>query len=291
MSIGTRVVGPLERRGARLVRAPSVTARRDPLASSLLMLPTAIEDGVSRYAWGAGIPSCVTCSVAGCDSEKLNAAMKNSKSCRPPQRHTQTKSLGRPVGRRAASRRLEIDREGNYWLGRNSGRDPRAAATRLDRDFFVSAASGANDRRSDVVSVERNRYLARTAGCNDCHKPGYAEAAGELPEQSWLTGSSIGWRGPWRTTYPIKFREYMGALSETQWLAIARSGKARPPMPWHALRDVRDESLTSIYRFVRHLGPAGSSAPAHAPPQVEATTPVINLVLHGAAAVAANGAP
>jgi hypothetical protein len=69
----------------------------------------------------------------------------------------------------------------------------------------------------------------RTAGCSDCQTPGHVAAAGELPEQSWLTGWSIGWHGPWRTTYPIKFREYMGALSETQWPAIARSGKAFRP--------------------------------------------------------------
>jgi hypothetical protein len=52
-----------------------------------------------------------------------------------------------------------------------------------------------------------------------------------------------------------------------------------------------DKNLRSSYRFVRQLGPAGSSAPAHAPPQVEATTPDINLVPRGAAAVSANGAP
>ena len=162
------------------------------------------------------------------------------------------------------------------------------AATWLDRDFFVAAASSANATRSDVVSVERGRYLVRTARGNYSHTPRYAEAAGALPEQSWLTGSSIGWRDPWGTTDPINLRESTGARFETQRLATARSRNARPPTPWYALRDTSDEDLRSIYRFVRHPGPAGLPAPAHAPLQVEATTPVIDLMPHAAAAVPAN---
>jgi hypothetical protein len=37
-------------------------------------------------------------------------------------------------------------------------------------------------------------------------------------------------------------------------------------MPWFALRDMDKEDLRAIYRFVRHLGPAGSPAPAYLPP-------------------------
>ena len=114
--------------------------------------------------------------------------------------------------------------------------------------------------------VERGRYLARIAGCNDCHTPGYAGSGGSVPEARWLTGDALGWRGPWGTTYAINLRLYMQGMTEQQWLAVARALRSRPPMPWFALRDMTDEDLASIYAFVRSLGPGGGPAPAYVPP-------------------------
>jgi hypothetical protein len=119
---------------------------------------------------------------------------------------------------------------------------------------------------SDGESIERGRYIARIAGCNDCHTPGYVESAGQVAEKDWLVGSSLGWRGPWGTTYPGNLRTYMQRLSEEQWVSTARTAQLRPPMPWFALRDMKDEDLRALYRFVRHLGPAGDAVPAYVPP-------------------------
>lgn len=121
------------------------------------------------------------------------------------------------------------------------------------------------DAHADPL-VERGRYLAKTAGCNDCHTPGYMQSAGKVPESRWLTGDVLGWRGPWGTTYATNLRLYMQGLTEEQWMKKARALPARPPMPWFGLRDMSDRDLRSIYRYVRHLGPAGSSAPSYLPP-------------------------
>ncbi|HXH83721.1 MAG TPA: c-type cytochrome, partial [Candidatus Tectomicrobia bacterium] len=121
--------------------------------------------------------------------------------------------------------------------------------------------------------AERGRYLMKIAGCNDCHTARYAETAGAVPEAEWLTGDSLGWRGPWGTTYPINLRLYIHGMSEEQWLAAARAVRSRPPMPWFALRDMTDEDLRAIYHFVRSLGPAGNPAPAYVPPGAEPRTP------------------
>ena len=115
-------------------------------------------------------------------------------------------------------------------------------------------------------SIERGRYLARIAGCNDCHTPGYAQTGGNVPEASWLTGDALGWRGEWGTTYAPNLRLYMQHISEEQWVNIARHLETRPPMPWFALRDMAEEDLRALYRYVRHLGPAGKAAPAYLPP-------------------------
>jgi mono/diheme cytochrome c family protein len=122
--------------------------------------------------------------------------------------------------------------------------------------------------------VERGRYLVRTSGCNDCHTAGYPEAAGKLPEGQWLTGSAVGFRGPWGTTYPSNLRLALAPMTEAQWLARARSAM-RPPMPWFNLRDMSDDDLTAIYRYVRQLGPAGQPAPAYAAPGQKVDTPFI----------------
>lgn len=123
--------------------------------------------------------------------------------------------------------------------------------------------------------VARGRYLARIAGCNDCHTPGYALGGGKVPEKEWLTGDILGWRGPWGTTYAVNLRLYMQNLSEQQWLHIAKTGEMRPPMPWFALRDMTEEDLRAIYRYVRHLGPAGKPAPDYLPPGTEPKPPFL----------------
>ncbi|MCB1910144.1 MAG: cytochrome C [Rhodocyclaceae bacterium] len=125
--------------------------------------------------------------------------------------------------------------------------------------------------------VERGRYIARVAGCNDCHTPGYMQSGGQVPESRWLTGDSLGWQGPWGTTYAINLRRYMATLSEDQWLERARHLNARPPMPWFALRDMADDDLRAIYRLVRALGPLGEPAPAFVPPGGATTGPVVSF--------------
>jgi len=130
---------------------------------------------------------------------------------------------------------------------------------------------------ADAQSLERGRYIARIAGCNDCHTPGYPESGGNLPEKQWLTGDRVGWRGPWGTTYPANLRLYMQTVSEEQWVQVARTTRFRPPMPWFALRDMSSQDLRALYRLIRHLGPAGEAAPAYVPPDQMPKGPVVQF--------------
>jgi mono/diheme cytochrome c family protein len=132
------------------------------------------------------------------------------------------------------------------------------------------AASGAD---APDESIQRGRYLVQIAGCNDCHTPGYMESGGQVDEALWLTGSPVGWNGPWGTTYPPNLRLTAARLTEQRWLSYARM-EWRPPMPWFALRNMTDEDLTAIYRYIRHAGPAGEKAPAALPPGEEPPEPV-----------------
>lgn len=127
----------------------------------------------------------------------------------------------------------------------------------------------------DRKTADHARYIIKIAGCNDCHTTGYAEAAGKIPEKDWLKGDAMGWRGPWGTTYASNLRLYMYKLSEEQWVRIARSVEFRPPMPWFVLREMKEQDLRVIYRFIRYLGPAGDQAPAYVPPDQEPRQPFI----------------
>jgi mono/diheme cytochrome c family protein len=155
--------------------------------------------------------------------------------------------------------------DATYLLGTRVAelRTPEAAATASE-----PAA------RARTNPEERGRYLVRIGGCNDCHTAGYPESAGNLPEAQWLLGSPVGFKGPWGTTYPANLRLALAPMTEAQWLARARS-EMRPPMPWFNLRDMTDDDLTAIYRYVRQLGPAGQPAPAYAAPGQRVDTPYI----------------
>lgn len=130
---------------------------------------------------------------------------------------------------------------------------------------------------SKEAYIERGRYLVRVAGCNDCHTAGYAQTDGKVPEKAWLLGDRLGFRGPWGTTYPANLRLTMSKMTENDWMKTAQTTKLRPPMPWFALRDMDKEDVRSIYRFIRHLGPAGVSAPAFVPPSEVPSGPYVQF--------------
>lgn len=118
----------------------------------------------------------------------------------------------------------------------------------------------------DASMIERGRYMVRIAGCNDCHTPHYAQTGGRVAERDWLVGDRLGWHGPWGTTFATNLRISLARMSEDAWVHHARSMEARPPMPWFALRDMAEDDLRAIHRFVRSLGVAGEPAPAYLPP-------------------------
>lgn len=140
--------------------------------------------------------------------------------------------------------------------------------------FALSGAAAAGDK----ASIERGRYIVETSGCNDCHTAGYIPAAGKVPEAQWLKGDAVGFRGPWGTTYPSNLRRYFAGVSEKAFIADARSGRMRPPMPWFNLAAMTDADLRAVHRYVRSLGEPGAPAPAYVPPGEEPATPYIVFV-------------
>jgi mono/diheme cytochrome c family protein len=149
--------------------------------------------------------------------------------------------------------------------------------------FTLSVAAGAALAQAPAPdsgkpgSIERGRYLARVAGCNDCHTAGYPQSGGNVPEKQWLLGDRLGWQGPWGTTYAPNLRLSLAKMSEQEWIRYARTTQLRPPMPWFSLRDMSTDDLQALYRFVRQLGPAGEPAPAFKPPGQPVEGPVVRF--------------
>jgi mono/diheme cytochrome c family protein len=130
----------------------------------------------------------------------------------------------------------------------------------------VALAFPAYAQKTEDSLVKRGRYLVQIGGCNDCHTPAYPEKGGKVPEAQWLTGDALGWHGPWGTTYATNLRLYMQDLTEDEWVKKGKSLKARPPMPWFNVTAMTTNDLRALYRYIRHLGPAGKPAPAYLPP-------------------------
>ncbi|MDX1585466.1 MAG: cytochrome c [Balneolaceae bacterium] len=127
--------------------------------------------------------------------------------------------------------------------------------------------------------IDRGRYLIITSGCNDCHTDGFMQNP-DIPESEWLTGSALGWQGPWGTTYPPNLRLTVQNLTEQQWVDMLKIRKGMPPMPWPSVNGLKEEDAKALYAYIRSMGPKGERAPLAVAPGVEPQTPYLSMMPH-----------
>ena len=121
--------------------------------------------------------------------------------------------------------------------------------------------------------IDRGRYLVEIMGCNDCHTPGYMMKKGNIPEEDWLTGGNLGFRGPSGTAYPTNLRLLFNSIPEEDWLVLAKQMRKDSPMAWVMLPKASDQDLRAVYQFVKYLGPKGAPSPSRLPAGATPTTP------------------
>ena len=155
----------------------------------------------------------------------------------------------------------------------------RCVGVLLAAYFTIAGVAGPAWARksSDVADIARGRSLVLMGGCNDCHTPGFMDGGLKIAESEWLTGTTVGFKGAWGVSYASNLRLLLAGLSEPEWLLLARK-TWRPPMPSIALQSMTDADLGAVYRYIRHLGPAGQPAPAAVAPGAAITTPYIDFV-------------
>ncbi len=142
-----------------------------------------------------------------------------------------------------------------------------ASASDAPREPHTAAAS----------PVEAGRYLVTVAGCNDCHTDGYLFNGGNVPEAERFLGSSMGWRGPWGTSYPRNLRITVTTMTEDAWVQMLKTRTGLPPMPWMNVSQMAEADMRAIYQYFRSLGPTGQQPPNPVPADQEPTTPYLLL--------------
>jgi len=135
----------------------------------------------------------------------------------------------------------------------------------------------ASQLAADEVSVERGLYISIIGGCHFCHTEGYREAEGKIDPEKALKGSSVGWRGPWGTTYAANLREMVTWSSEDKWVDRLKNSVSLPPMPWYQVQAMAESDMRSLYLYIKSLGAPGESAPFYRTAGKEPKTPYVTL--------------
>ena len=114
--------------------------------------------------------------------------------------------------------------------------------------MIVALAVGAMSAPAlaDEISIERGQHISIIGGCHDCHTEGYSESEGKIDPAKALTGSSMGLRGPWGTTYPLNLRLDLKIMSEDRYVQYMMGLRTKPPMPWWNVRGMDEGELRSL---------------------------------------------
>src|SRR5262245_36383887 len=130
-----------------------------------------------------------------------------------------------------------------------------------------------------AAKVARGRYLVATAGCGDCHTPGTMYGAPDTTRT--LSGSELGWQGPWGVTFPRNLTSDMetgiGKWSEEDIVMALRTGKRPdgspllPPMPWPNTARMDDQDVHAVAAYLKSLPAVKHQVPAVVPPGKKAS--------------------
>ena len=136
-----------------------------------------------------------------------------------------------------------------------------------------------------MTPVHRGEYLVAITGCNDCHTPGALFGAPDFKRA--LSGSELGWRGPWGVSYASNLtpdpETGIGTWTDAEIERALRSGVKKdgspiaPPMPWPDFARLSPEDMTAMIAYLRSLSPVSHKNLGPVPPGRAATGSIITL--------------
>ena len=136
-----------------------------------------------------------------------------------------------------------------------------------------------------AARIERGQVIAMVSGCHDCHTPGVMYGTPDMARA--LSGSEVGWEGPWGTSYPRNLtpdpETGLGRYTEDQIVAALKGGRRLdgapmlPPMPWQNMAGYSDEDLHALAAYFLSLPPVKHAVPDAVPPGKKPAGPVFTL--------------
>src|SRR5262245_60154682 len=159
------------------------------------------------------------------------------------------------------------------------GQSTKAAAPASKSKAAPAAA------KPTAAVIERGKKLATFGGCVDCHTPGTLYGAPDFTRQ--LSGSELGWSGPWGTSYARNLtpdlETGLGYYKENEIILALKSGKRLdgkpmlPPMPWQNFASLSDADMHALVAYLQSLPPVAHQVPDAVPPGQAPTGAVLNL--------------
>ena len=143
-----------------------------------------------------------------------------------------------------------------------------------------NAMKGMGDHAS---MLQRGEHLTTVMSCNDCHTPGAMFGAPDMKRK--LSGSELGWQGPWGVTYARNLTPDMetgiGKWSEQDIMKALRTGTRpdgsilQPPMPWTNFTTLTDDEAMAIAVYLKSLPPVAHKVPDRVAPGTAANGSIV----------------
>jgi mono/diheme cytochrome c family protein len=136
----------------------------------------------------------------------------------------------------------------------------------------IAATSVANNK-ARAEKLKLGERLTYVGGCNDCHTPG--TFYGNADAKRRLSGSELGWEGPWGVTYPRNLTPDMetgiGKWTEDDIVRAIRTGvrpdksPLLPPMPWPMYAHMTDQEAYAVAAYLKSMPPVKHKVPDRQP--------------------------
>ncbi len=117
----------------------------------------------------------------------------------------------------------------------------------------------------------------------DCHTPGTLYGAPDTTRL--LSGSELGWQGPWGTTYARNLtpdpETGLGKWTQADIVKALRIGQRPdgspilPPMPWPSYARLSDEDLHALAAYLKSIPAVNHKVPDRLPPGTKAPAALI----------------
>jgi mono/diheme cytochrome c family protein len=162
------------------------------------------------------------------------------------------------------------------------------AAASCSKNGSTSGAGASADSAAQAAAamtpVQRGQYLVTVIGCGDCHTPGTLYGAPDMTRQ--LSGSELGWQGPWGVSYARNLTPDstgLAAWTDEEIIRALQNGVKRdgspiaPPMPWPDFAHLTRADAEAVVAYLRSLPPVHHVVPDRVPPGAKATGSIIAI--------------